>query len=293
VDSPSQRDEQVSRQRIDSFLEEHRGLGYNAVNIHGGEPTTRKDFVDILRKIQDYGYPRVILQTNGRKLANKNFAEMAYSLGIDLFVISIHGKDAATHDAITAVPGSYNQAIQGIINVKGLGAKVRTNSVASKINYSEFPEIMALLISLRVDHINVSALHTAGAAYKNFDQVTPTYVEIEPYIKKSVEKANATGTVVTLEGFPYCTIRGLEHYVINWGKQKFKMMFRTFVLEDYADYMDRMMRVHGQPCLKCPHTKYCGGVYKEYIEFRGWDEFGVLDESTAIGLEALEDEATR
>ena len=134
VDSPHQKREQVSSERIFEFLEKHQGQGYEAVNIHGGEATIRKDFLIILEKIKEYGYPRVILQTNARRLADLNFTRQTVNLGVDLFVVSIHGNNPQIHDGITKVPGSLEQAVQGIRNIKSLGAKVRTNTVASRLN---------------------------------------------------------------------------------------------------------------------------------------------------------------
>lgn len=273
VDSPGLKRELVSRKKIDRFLEAHSGMGYVAVNLHGGEPTVRKDFIEILEKIRDCGYPRVILQTNARKLANEEFAKLVCELGVDLFVVSVHGSNADIHEKITQAPKSFEQAIQGIKNVKKLGCKVRTNSVVSKMNYEDIPNIMELLLILNVDHINISALHTVGAAFRNFKKVTPSYEESMPYVKQAVEIVKKTDTVITLEGFPLCTIQGLHDNLIDWDKQDFKVLFRGVILNNYENYMDDTMRIHDDICKECEFVKDCGGAYKEYIAENGWDEF--------------------
>lgn len=285
VDSPYQKREQVSSQRIIDFLAEHQAKGYQGVNIHGGEATIRKDFLQLLEKIREYGYPRVILQTNARRLADLDFARQTVDRGVDLFVVSIHGHDSQTHDRITGVSGSLEQAVQGIRNVKSLGARVRTNTVVSKLNYSVLPMIIQLLLNLSVDHVNISALHTAGSAYRNFEAVTPTYLEIRTFLEEAVRLVKQTEIRLTLEGFPFCCIPGMEQSVIDWENQKFKMLFRSFVLNDYENYMDQNMRVHGEPCVACHQNKKCGGVYKEYIAFRGWDEFGYRTVETRTVME--------
>jgi MoaA/NifB/PqqE/SkfB family radical SAM enzyme len=274
VDSPSKKRDLVSKERIFSFLEENAGKGYAAVNLHGGESTTRADFFEILAKIQDCGYPMSILQTNARKLSKMEYAQRTAELGTKKIVVSIHGSSVDTHDVITQVPNSLSHAVKGIKNAKELGLHVRTNSVVSRLNYTDFPGIATLLVRLGVDHINFSCLHTAGLAYKNFDQVTARYHESYPYLKEAASIVQAAGITLTLEGFPFCMIEGMEQYVIDWGNQKFKMLFRDDVLEDYEDYMDKNMRTHGAPCLNCAKNKVCGGVYKEYIEMLGWDEIG-------------------
>ena len=274
VDSPSQRENTVTKERIFSFLEEHQAQGYEAVNLHGGEPTTRKDFFEILTKIKECGYPRVILQTNARKFSKMDYTQKAVALGITKFVVSVHGSKSEIHDYITRTPDSLKHTVKGIKNMKALGIHVRTNSVLSKLNDKDFPAIMKLLLRLEVDHINISAVHTSGMAYKNFDQVVPKCADIYPYLKEAVDLAAGAGVMLTLEGFPFCTIPGMEKYIVPWETQKFKMLYRKYVFNDYESYMDDTMRIHGEPCNDCQQKTACGGVYKEYIAKLGWDGFG-------------------
>ncbi|MCU0285177.1 MAG: radical SAM protein [Acidobacteria bacterium] len=273
VDSPAKKENKVTKDRVFSFLEEYRDQGYVAVNLHGGESTTRPDFFEILQKIKDCGYLKVILQTNGRKISKMEYAEKVVGLGVTKFVVSIHGSSPEIHDNITQTPGSLKHAVKGIKNMKTLGIHVRTNSVMSKLNDKDFPAIMKLLLKLNIDHINISGIHTAGAAFKNFHQVVPKYVDIFPYLEEAVDIVTAAGVTLTLEGFPFCMIPNMEKYVIPWENQKFKMLFRDIVLDDYESYMDKSMRIQGEPCINCHQKAVCGGVYKEYIAELGWGEF--------------------
>jgi MoaA/NifB/PqqE/SkfB family radical SAM enzyme len=273
VDSPFVQEDSISRKRVSRFLRDNADKGFEAVNIHGGEATIRKDFLEILDEIAELGYPTVYLQTNGRKLARMPYAQTVVEKGVSLFIVSMHGATSLTQDRISKSIGSFEQAVKGIRNVKELGTKVRTNSVVCNDNYTEIPEIVDLCMDLGADHINLSALHTAGTALRNFWEVTPRYDEIRPYVFEAVDRAVARGRVITLEGFPYCAIPGYEQYMIDWRENKFKMLYRTFVFDDYEDYMDANSRVKDERCGGCAHNDSCGGVYKEYAELIGWDEF--------------------
>lgn len=277
VDSPNTKEEMTSRELMDKFIRDHKDTEYKVVNLHGGEPTIRKDFIDILGVINENNYKEISIQTNGRKLADPEFARKVFDLNTRLFIVSIHGKDAPTQDMITEIPGSFDEAVQGIKNVKDLGASVRTNTVVSKVNYTQLLDIMKVLHELKVDHINISALHTGGTAYLNFDTVTPTYTEIRPYVKEAVDFVLDKKIVLTLEGFPYCSIPGMEQHMIDWKKKKTKMLYRGIVFDDYEEAMDSNFRLQGRPCIRCDKNKVCGGVYKEYIEKLGWDEIGYPD----------------
>jgi MoaA/NifB/PqqE/SkfB family radical SAM enzyme len=281
VDSPFVKDDSISRKRVSRFLQEHAGKDYEAVNIHGGEATIRRDLLEILDEIRDLGYPTVWLQTNGRKMAHMKYAQELVNRNVSLFIVSMHGATALTQDRISKSLGSFEQAVKGVRNAKQLGAKIRTNSVVCKDNFTEMPDIATLCMDLGADHINLSALHTAGTAFRNFWEVTPRYDEIQPYVFEAVDRVVARDRVITLEGFPYCSIPGYEHYMINWRENKFKMLYRKYVFEDYENYMDANSRVKDARCGGCAHNDSCGGVYKEYADMIGWDEFQPVTPITA------------
>jgi MoaA/NifB/PqqE/SkfB family radical SAM enzyme len=273
VDSPFVKNDTISRPRVSQFLRDNAGKGYEAVNIHGGEPTIRRDLIDILDEIRDLGYPTVLLQTNGRKLSRMTYARELVDRGVSRFIVSMHGATALTQDRISKALGSYEQAVAGVRNVKELGAKVRTNSVVCNDNFTEIPEIADLCMDLGADHINLSALHTSGTALRNFWEVTPRYDKIQPYVLEAVDRVVRRDRVITLEGFPYCTIPGYERYMIDWSENRFKMLYRTFIFDDYEGYMNASARVKDERCGGCVFNDSCGGVYKEYAELIGWDEF--------------------
>lgn len=273
VDSPFVKDDSISRKRVSRFLQDNAGKDFEAVNIHGGEATIRKDLLDILDEIRDLGYPTVWLQTNGRKMAHMKYAQELVNRNVSLFIVSMHGATSLTQDRISKALGSFEQAVKGVRNAKELGAKIRTNSVVCKDNYTEVADIATLCMDLGADHVNLSALHTAGTAFRNFWEVTPRYDEIQQYVFEAVDRAVARDRVITLEGFPYCAIPGYEKFMIDWKENQFKMLYRKYVFEDYENYMDANARVKDERCGGCLHNNSCGGVYKEYAEMIGWDEF--------------------
>jgi MoaA/NifB/PqqE/SkfB family radical SAM enzyme len=273
VDSPFVKDDSISRKRVSRFLQDNAGKGFEAVNIHGGEATIRRDLLEILDEIRDLGYPTVWLQTNGRKMSHMKYAQQLVDRNVSLFIVSMHGATALTQDRISKSLGSFEQAVKGLRNIKELGAGIRTNSVVCTDNFTEVPDIATLCMDLGADHVNLSALHTAGTAFRNFWEVTPRYDEIQRYVFEAVDRAVARDRMITLEGFPYCAIPGYEQYMIDWKANKFKMLYRKYVFEDYENYMDANSRVKDERCGGCAHNDSCGGVYKEYAEMIGWDEF--------------------
>ncbi len=290
VDSHKNRGELVNLDIITNFLNSNAGKDYECVNIHGGEPTICLEFMSILKKIQDLGYPWVSLQTNGRTCKDMDFTKKAVELGVNLFVISLHGKTREMQDYLAGDQGCFEETVQGIKNIKSLGVKVRTNTVVCKQNYKELKDIVEYSMDLGTDHINISGIHPTGKAYKNFHNVTPMYTDIIPYVKEAVDAAVKRNKVVTLEGFPPCMLGEYEKYIINWDEIKYKLLFHNIILPNYDTYMEKETRKQGTVCKNCDKNKKCGGVYKEYLEFYGWDEFEPKAEKTPCRVMEVTDE---
>ncbi len=98
VNSHRESKEQVNLRLIKEFLKANANKGYETVNLHGGEPTIVPELIEILDMINDLGYASISIQTNGRKLRDYAFTKSLIERNVDVFVISLHGKDAKMHD---------------------------------------------------------------------------------------------------------------------------------------------------------------------------------------------------
>ncbi|CAK7085686.1 radical SAM protein [Tissierella sp.] len=277
VDSYQERKENVNKRIIYKFLEGNRNKGYEVVNIHGGEPTIVPEFLDILARIKELGYPQVSLQTNGRTLKDFNFAKQLSDYNVNTFVISFHNTDKMEIADLANVNEEWlGEIIQGIKNAKAVGSRVRTNTVVYRNNLRNLCEIMKFIVGgLDVDHINISAMHPAGRAYKNFYEVVPRYTEIIEPVMEAVDYVIKTDKELTLEGFPPCLLGEYKDYLVDWYDTDFKLLYHNFILNSYADFMSQSTKSLGTMCNGCnySHDRLCGGIYKEYIEKYGWDEF--------------------
>jgi len=273
VDSHQEAPEKVEQKIIRKFLTANAGKGYDSVNIHGGEPTLLPEIHDVLDMIRELVYPFVSLQTNGRLLKDPDFAASLAQRGVQLFVVSLHGKDAQMHDFFTQVPGSFDEAVAGIKNVIKLGKKIRTNTVVCKQNYQTLSDIVKLSLGLGTHHINISNIHTTGRAYKNFFEIVPKVSTIVPVVQQVIDEVLETGKVVTVEGFPPCSLDSYRKYMVNWDDNEFKVLFRKTTLNNYEKFMETTTRKHGKMCETCVRKNRCGGIYKEYLELYGADEF--------------------
>jgi MoaA/NifB/PqqE/SkfB family radical SAM enzyme len=284
VGAPLHTKDTVAYDQVVAFLQDNVGLGFEVVNLHGGEPTVHPRFLEALELIRSLGYSEVHLQTNGIRLANLDFARRAVDLGVRLFIVSLHDDAAAMHDEQTGVPGGFGQTIQGIRNVKALGALVRTNTVVTLQNVDRLAAIAELAVELGVDHLNFSNLHPVGSALFGLSRRVATFAGIRRCLYPAADLALARGRRVTLEGFPYCTVSERVDLHLDNEYREVRMLFRGRILENYDAFMNEVMRTFGEPCNDCAVRAACGGVYTEYTDLRGWGEFAPIQrDGTSFG----------
>lgn len=273
VGSPLYAEDSIKFESVIEFLEQHQCSGYEAVNLHGGEPTIHPQFLETLDFIKKLGYLEIHLQTNGIRLADAHFVQQLVDRPVTKFIISLHGDTADIQDSQTFTRGGFAKTVQGIKNVKLHNKHIRTNTVITNQNLDRLPQIAAFACDLGVDHLNFSNLHPVGSARFSRGRVMPTFDAIRRHLYPAVDLAIKQNRRVTLEGFPYCTIdEGHEQFHLNDEYREIKLLIRGQVLSDYDSFMMDVMCVFGETCRKCVVRERCGGVYPEYIDYNGWGE---------------------
>jgi radical SAM protein with 4Fe4S-binding SPASM domain len=121
--------------------------------LSGGEPLFRSDIFELASYGRDCGL-RVALATNGT-LVTKEVAHKIVDAGVRRVSISLDGADAATHDSFRGIPGAFDQAVQGLRNLKELGMSVQINMTIARHNAHQLPAVLEMSRKLGAD-----ALHT-------------------------------------------------------------------------------------------------------------------------------------
>jgi len=112
-------------------LDRLKDCGIDVAYFFGGEPTVHKDFVELVRYSTQKGlYTRA--DTNGIKLADKDFAKQVKDAGITFFLVSLDSIKPEIHDRFRGLPGCWKKAVQAIKNCVELGISVGISTVVTK-----------------------------------------------------------------------------------------------------------------------------------------------------------------
>jgi MoaA/NifB/PqqE/SkfB family radical SAM enzyme len=262
-----------SKKEIEKSLKEAYDKGKHEVVFTGGEPTLHPNFLELVKIAKEIGFQEIQIQSNGRMFAYPDFCQKTIMAGATLFSPALHGADPEMHDFLTEIPGSFSQTSQGIRNLKALGQYVMTNSVITKKNYKQIPELAQLLVNLGVDQFQFAFVHILGSAQENKRWLVPRKSEIAPYVKRGLDIGIRAGKKVTTEAIPYCFLEGYEEYVAERIIPKTRIYDANFVVEEYGDYRRDCGKIRSNKCNECKYVKVCEGPWKEYPELFGWDEF--------------------
>lgn len=126
-----------------------------SLRITGGEPTLHPDFEEIIRYVDGFGVPFVIFSNGRWQNPQALIALFKSCTNLDGLLISVHGKDASSHEAFTRTK-SFIETVENIRLAALAGLRVGTNTVLTRANYKDIEEIVALALSLGVSSVAFS-----------------------------------------------------------------------------------------------------------------------------------------
>lgn len=187
----------------------------------------------------------LLLLTNGRAFAVAPYAQALGQLltAQDQIAIPIHGSTGPLHDAITQVPGSWQQTMQGLHHLAKSPVRIEIRIVVSKQNLSDVDAIVDLVLGLpRVTVVHFIGLEMCGNAIKNKDLIWVDYPQAAAACEAGIQKLMAAGIDVGLYNFPLCAVRHQD-----W----------TLCRNSISDYKIR----YAPACASCSVQSICSGVF--------------------------------
>ncbi len=119
-------------EQVLTWIEDLYAAGARSLILSGGEPTLDGALDQYLRRARELGFSTLTLETNAVRFAKPGLAEHLRDAGLSDCFVSLHSADAATSDAITRAPGTFERTVAGIKALMGAGVPVRLNCVLTR-----------------------------------------------------------------------------------------------------------------------------------------------------------------
>lgn len=237
----------------------HAKRGVRRLAIDGGEPTLHPHLVELVRFARRAGYEQVALTTNARLASYADYAGRLARSGATSIDVSIHGADAATHDALVGVPGAFEQTVAGARNLvaaapAGVAIGARTAVTAS--NLGQLRAVAELAVELGVRALVLDLLVPSGRGAASVAPDARAAADAAVAVARSL-----SGRLeVRLANAPYCLVPGAEDLVDAASVE----LESARIEDDGAVAMDayvRSRRVRIDACAACPRALVCGGLF--------------------------------
>jgi MoaA/NifB/PqqE/SkfB family radical SAM enzyme len=248
----------------------------DSVVFTGGEPTLNPLLPELVRAARRLGYRQIGLITNARALNDGRLAEALLAAGLGRVTVSIHGADAATHDAIVRRRGAFAQAVSGVQNLIALRGRypfvLDVNCTLVRANLGSIRAIRDHALKLGAASVNFNVVEPRGNADDLFDSVVPSYGEVMAAADRSgLDFGEETQS---LSRVPLCA-GGVE-----WVQETFHLAGHEHT--DVYDPTDGKWK--GPLCAECAVADGCDGLWQRYVEGYGHAELvPLVDPATRRG----------
>ena len=143
--------------------------------LTGGDPMKRDDVFDIVRSGVEAGLT-VTMTPSPTPLVTPRAIEQLKAAGLSRLAVSLDGVDAATHDGIRGVSGSFKRALQIIGEARATGLPVQINTTISKRNVEQVDALAELIAGLDIVLWSVFFLVPVGRGVDE-ERIEPEHYE--------------------------------------------------------------------------------------------------------------------
>jgi len=176
--------------------------GVPSVIFTGGEPTLRKDLVEIATHAKEFVTGLV---TNGRNL-NPELCSELYKAQLDYVQVSIESVDKNIHDKMVGVEGAWQETVAGIRHALKSKIIVTTNTTLTRSNIAGFKDTIKMIQSLGVTNIACNSLICSGSGCMAIKDSGLNEAELKAALLDAKEYAGTIG--IELQWYsPTCYLR--------------------------------------------------------------------------------------
>jgi MoaA/NifB/PqqE/SkfB family radical SAM enzyme len=258
--------DELAPQPMEQFMSllEHNAIHqqWDGLILTGSEITLNRDLPEWARMARQHGFKHVRIQTHGMRLAKRSYCEELIDAGVDEFFISVAAADAATHDAITTVPGSFDKTLLGLENLEVYdNVTTITNTVVTAQSYRQLRPLVERLSKLK--RLAQMEFWVYWPMSENDEKnLVASHLDVLPFLRDSITAAHALGRNVEVKNFPECLL-GTDHDALDNDQPQ------LFI--DPAFWTQFMRNGFHQ----CSHREQCAstqclGLNSAYVDKFGW-----------------------
>lgn len=304
-----QKTQPISVAQLSAMLNEKQ---YLRIDLSGGEPTIHPEILEIVKLCRTHT-ENVTILTHGRRLQDAAFAEALLAAGAGTLVIPLYGTEAARHDFVSHVRGSFDQTVEGLNNLQrfrgsynfAVELKLLLTRYTAPLN-REIYRYAVEHFPRAFTHVSVCPLIYSQSTLDFKEDFCAAFEELKTDFFEVVDKIRSDGVYpLRINEFPPCffpsEIRLLAHPRLNRPP--------SATVHSYADERSSgLVSIEGsarefrgsvfgnqlvQCCRKCRYDSYCAGRPSPYFSASYLRQFGEKEFHPAISPETSRTRSSR
>lgn len=237
--------------------------GVSRIILTGGEVTLSKElpsYAEFARSLP--GIEHVRIQTNGTRLANRDYVKTLISAGVDEYFVSFHAPDSELYNRIVRHDGGFDQVIGGIENIVAEGASLTTNTVIVADNYRRLEEIVERIAPFSPQSMEFWNYWPRGDEDAERG-VSARVGDVQPYLRAALERLLTAGLPPVIKWYPRCLLGPFARYLND-------VQPRMLSADEYWLNMPAYSCLYEGVCADA--ARACSGLSHSYIRQHGWEE---------------------
>lgn len=266
-------DEALAPARALARLRQARASGVDGLWLGGGEPTLRPELPALLRAARSLGFSRILIQTNGLRLAYPAYAAALHEAGLTAVRLNLKSADPALADQLSGLPGAHALLDRALASLAPLPLDLAGDVLLTR---STLPGLAATLdryASLGVRAFSLWMLSAHDSEDPAVRAQVPSFAELTPHLTEAASVARLRGCSLESLHTPGCTLppdlRPLFRPASTWGLVVVDPSDRPFSLD--ASPIEGGAYLPG--CARCSLRPSCPGPRPDYLAIHGESEF--------------------
>jgi pyrroloquinoline quinone biosynthesis protein E len=213
--------EELTTDEWKKVLSELAEIGVLQIHFSGGEPTARKDLVELVQHASEVGlYSNLI--TSAVLLTREKLAALT-DAGLIHVQISFQGVEAASADRIAGFKG-HAKKLEVARWTRELDMPLTVNAVMHRQNLHQLADIIQMAVDLDADRLEVANVQYYGWALKNRAALMPTLQQLDDTTRLVEEARERLKGVLAIDYvIPDYYAERPKKCMGGWGRQFFNI----------------------------------------------------------------------
>jgi pyrroloquinoline quinone biosynthesis protein E len=213
---------ELSTKEWKKVLSQLAEIGVLQIHFSGGEPTARKDLVELIQYASDVGlYSNLI--TSAVLLTREKVAELA-DAGLAHVQISFQSNGPVIGDRVAGFRGAHQKKIEAAKWIREFDLPLTINAVMHRQNLHQLPDMIQMAVDLEADRLEVANVQYYGWALKNRAALMPTVAQLEETTRIVEEARKRLNGILAFDYVipDYYALRP-KKCMGGWGRQFFNI----------------------------------------------------------------------